>query len=85
MQALARVLEGGLVWDQYVHRPGTSRRRSDVGSPGPGLDGDVVVWSGDPLDGHSQAELVLIDGVPVLPWDHAAGVGRVVERAERLR
>jgi imidazolonepropionase-like amidohydrolase len=55
-----------------------------VGSLRPGLDGDVVVWSGDPLDVHSRAELVLIDGVPVYSWDEAAGLGRVVERAERF-
>ena len=55
-----------------------------VGSLRPGLDGDVVVWSGDPLDVHSRAELVLIDGVEVYRWDDAAGAGRVVERAERF-
>ncbi|GAA2723395.1 amidohydrolase [Cellulomonas aerilata] len=55
-----------------------------VGSLRPGLDGDVVVWSGDPLDVHSRAELVLIDGVPVYSWDETAGAGRVVERAERF-
>lgn len=55
-----------------------------VGALAPGLDGDVVVWSGDPLDVHSRAELVLIDGVPVLTWDDRAGAARVVERAERF-
>jgi len=55
-----------------------------VGSLRPGLDGDVVVWSGDPLDVHSRAELVLIDGVPVYSRDATTGAGRVVERAERF-
>ncbi|WP_298457492.1 amidohydrolase [uncultured Cellulomonas sp.] len=55
-----------------------------VGSLQPGRDGDVVVWSGDPLDVHSRAELVLIDGVPVYSWDDEASSGRVVERGERF-
>ena len=55
-----------------------------VGALEPGRDGDVVVWSGDPLDVHSRAELVLIDGVTVLRWDEEAGVARVVERSERF-
>jgi imidazolonepropionase-like amidohydrolase len=56
-----------------------------VGALRPGLDGDVVVWSGDPLDVASRAEEVFIDGVSVYSWDRDASVGRVVERAERLR
>jgi imidazolonepropionase-like amidohydrolase len=56
-----------------------------VGALAPGLDGDVVVWSGDPLEVTSRAEHVLIDGVTVYRWDAGAGVGRVVERTERLR
>ncbi len=35
----------------------------EVGSLRPGRRGDVVLWSGDPLDNASAAELVLIDGV----------------------
>jgi imidazolonepropionase-like amidohydrolase len=55
-----------------------------VGSLTPGLDADVVVWSGDPLDVNSRAERVLIAGVPVYEWDDAAHRGRTVERAERF-
>ncbi|MEU5694910.1 amidohydrolase [Actinosynnema sp. NPDC020468] len=33
-----------------------------VGSLTPGLDGDVVIWSGDPLDVLSRAERVYIEG-----------------------
>ncbi|HEV7811617.1 MAG TPA: amidohydrolase [Leifsonia sp.] len=53
-----------------------------VGSLTPGLDGDVVIWSGDPLDVNSRAERVFIDGVEVYRWegDH----GHVVERSERF-
>lgn len=36
---------------------------SEIGSLAPGRRGDVVIWSGDPLDPRSAAEMVLIDGV----------------------
>jgi imidazolonepropionase-like amidohydrolase len=55
-----------------------------VGSITPGLDGDIVVWSGDPLDINSRAERVLISGVPVYEWDAATQRGITVERAERF-
>jgi hypothetical protein len=35
----------------------------DFGSLAPGRRGDVVIWSGDPLEGSSAAEQVFIDGV----------------------
>ncbi|WP_309661360.1 amidohydrolase family protein [Sphingomonas sp.] len=35
----------------------------DIGSLLPGRRGDVVIWSGDPLEGSSAAEVVFIDGV----------------------
>ena len=35
----------------------------EVGSLRPGRRGDLVIWSGDPLDNLSTAELVMIDGV----------------------
>ncbi|MFI2752890.1 amidohydrolase [Cellulomonas sp. P22] len=55
-----------------------------VGALAPGLDGDVVVWSGDPLDVASRAEHVLIDGMSVYTWDAQAHQGRVVERSARF-
>jgi len=55
-----------------------------VGALEPGRDGDVVVWSGDPLDVHSRAEHVLVEGRTVYTWDEDAHRGRVVERAERF-
>ncbi|MCC2319440.1 amidohydrolase [Cellulomonas chengniuliangii] len=55
-----------------------------VGALAPGLDADVVIWSGDPLDLTSRAEHVLIDGVTVYQWDERAHAGRVVERSERF-
>jgi imidazolonepropionase-like amidohydrolase len=36
---------------------------SQIGSLLPGRRGDVVIWSGDPLEGASAAEIVYIDGV----------------------
>ena len=36
---------------------------NEIGSLLPGRRGDVVVWSGDPLEGTSAAEIVYIDGV----------------------
>jgi imidazolonepropionase-like amidohydrolase len=53
-----------------------------VGSLTPGLDGDVVVWSGDPLDVNSRAERVFIEGAEVYRW--AGDHGEVVERSERF-
>ncbi len=35
----------------------------EIGSLQPGRRGDVVIWSGDPLEGSSAAEIVFIDGV----------------------
>ena len=53
-----------------------------VGALKVGLDGDVVVWSGDPLDVNSRAERVFIEGAEVYRW--ADGSGHVVERSERF-
>lgn len=55
-----------------------------VGALAPGLDADVVIWSGDPLDINSRAEQVFIDGRLVFEWDTARRRGRVVERRERF-
>ncbi|GMA24139.1 hypothetical protein GCM10025864_18980 [Luteimicrobium album] len=59
-----------------------------VGALTPGLDGDVVVWSGDPLDVNSRAEQVFVTGTEVYRWDAAAngglGAGVVTERSERF-
>ena len=54
-----------------------------VGSLTPGLDGDVVVWSGDPLDVMSRALTVLIGGREVYTWDEAAGRGVVADPYDR--
>jgi imidazolonepropionase-like amidohydrolase len=50
-----------------------------VGALAEGLDGDVVVWTGDPLDATSRVDRVYIAGREV--YSHAGGVR---ERAERF-
>jgi imidazolonepropionase-like amidohydrolase len=46
-----------------------------VGSLKPGLDADVVIWSGDPLDVMSRALSVYIRGREVYRFDESAGIG----------
>lgn len=50
-----------------------------VGSLTAGLDADVVIWSGDPLDVMSRAETVFIGGRQVYTWDEDAGLGQVAD------
>ncbi|MFD1719476.1 amidohydrolase [Georgenia deserti] len=50
-----------------------------VGALRPGLDGDVVLWSGDPLDVYSHVEQVYISGVEVYSSETGA-----VERSHRF-
>ncbi|WP_199431313.1 amidohydrolase [Qaidamihabitans albus] len=54
-----------------------------VGALKPGLDADVVVWSGDPLDIQNRAMRVFVQGRQVYRFDEAAGVGVVAERRYR--
>ncbi|CAN5199763.1 amidohydrolase [soil metagenome] len=53
---------------------------SRVGSLSAGLDGDVVIWSGDPLDVNARAEQVFIAGVRVYHWDAEEHRGVTTER-----
>ncbi|WP_308464824.1 amidohydrolase [Rathayibacter soli] len=53
-----------------------------VGSLREGLDGDLVVWSGDPLDVNERAEHVFIAGRQV--FSVVDGHGVTVERRERF-
>ncbi|WP_306366301.1 amidohydrolase [Nocardiopsis sp. CC223A] len=50
-----------------------------VGSLRPGLDGDVVLWSGDPLDLRSRAERVFIEGREVYTYDYEARRGTAAD------
>ncbi|MCU1684920.1 MAG: hypothetical protein JWQ81_5659 [Amycolatopsis sp.] len=51
-----------------------------VGSLKPGLDADVVLWSGDPLDVMNRAMRVFVRGREVYRFDETKGVGVVAER-----
>lgn len=46
-----------------------------VGALKPGLDGDVVIWSGDPLDVMSRALHVYVQGREVYTFDERTGKG----------
>jgi imidazolonepropionase-like amidohydrolase len=48
-----------------------------VGSLTPGLDGDVVLWSGDPLDVMSRALRVFIEGREVYTYDEETATATV--------
>jgi imidazolonepropionase-like amidohydrolase len=48
-----------------------------VGALKPGLDGDVVIWSGDPLDVMSRALRVFIEGREVYHYDEESAQGVV--------
>ncbi|MGQ0836982.1 amidohydrolase [Actinokineospora sp.] len=46
-----------------------------VGALKPGLDADLVIWSGDPLDVMSRAMRVFVDGREVYHFDETTGEG----------
>ncbi|MFJ9555029.1 amidohydrolase [Nocardiopsis sp. NPDC101807] len=50
-----------------------------VGSLTPGLDGDVVVWSGDPLDVMSRALRVFVEGREVYTYDEEKRSGSALD------
>ncbi|WP_371782361.1 amidohydrolase [Streptosporangium subroseum] len=50
-----------------------------VGALKPGLDGDVVIWSGDPLDIMSRALRVFIEGREVYSFSADKGEGEVAD------
>ncbi|HEY3506829.1 MAG TPA: amidohydrolase [Actinocatenispora sp.] len=54
-----------------------------VGALAPGLDGDVVLWSGDPLDVRSRAMRVFVGGRDVYAFDEATGTGVVADPYHR--
>jgi imidazolonepropionase-like amidohydrolase len=56
-----------------------------VGSLTPGLDADVVVWSGDPLDVMNRAMRVFVRGREVYTFDEARGEGVTADRRYRER
>jgi imidazolonepropionase-like amidohydrolase len=46
-----------------------------IGSLVPGKDADLVIWSGDPLDVMSRAEVAYIEGREVYRYDYASRTG----------
>jgi imidazolonepropionase-like amidohydrolase len=54
-----------------------------VGSLKPGLDADIVIWSGDPLDVMNRALRVFVRGRAVYHFDESRGEGVVAERRYR--
>ncbi|MDB1088283.1 amidohydrolase [Streptomyces sp. ACA25] len=54
-----------------------------VGSLRPGLDGDVVIWSGDPLDVMSRALRTFVDGREVYSYDAERREGTVADPFHR--
>ncbi|HET6289141.1 MAG TPA: amidohydrolase, partial [Amycolatopsis sp.] len=54
-----------------------------VGALKPGLDADVVLWSGDPLDVMNRAMRVFVRGREVYHFDSDAGIGVTAERRYR--
>ncbi|MFD2466114.1 amidohydrolase [Amycolatopsis silviterrae] len=54
-----------------------------VGTLTPGLDADVVVWSGDPLDVMNRAMRVFVRGQEVYHFDEATGEGVSADRRYR--
>ena len=55
-----------------------------VGALETGRDGDVVLWSGDPLALDSRVEQVFIGGRPMVEPADDQGLPRIVERWERF-
>jgi len=56
-----------------------------VGSLKPGLDGDIVIWTGDPLDVMSRALRVFIQGREVYHFDENSGEGVTADPFYRQR
>ncbi|WP_435157903.1 amidohydrolase [Amycolatopsis sacchari] len=54
-----------------------------IGSLKPGLDADVVIWSGDPLDVMNRALRVFVRGKEVYHFDESTGDGVVADRRYR--
>jgi imidazolonepropionase-like amidohydrolase len=56
------------------------RLDDQVGALRPGLDGDVVIWSGDPLDVMSRALRTFVRGREVYTFDEHTGEGVIADR-----
>ncbi|MBB3050378.1 imidazolonepropionase-like amidohydrolase [Prauserella isguenensis] len=54
-----------------------------IGALKPGMDADVAVWSGDPLDVMNRARRVFVRGRDVYEFDGSTGEGVVADRRYR--
>ncbi|MCP2252042.1 Imidazolonepropionase [Prauserella aidingensis] len=54
-----------------------------IGALKPGMDADVAVWSGDPLDVMNRAQRVFVRGRDVYAFDQSTGEGVVADRRYR--
>ncbi|GAB3493736.1 amidohydrolase [Amycolatopsis cihanbeyliensis] len=52
-----------------------------IGALKPGLDADIAIWSGDPLDVMNRAMRVLVGGREVYRFNESTGEGEVTSRA----
>ena len=88
LQAILAVREGlaaGTALEALTTNPADILRLNErVGALEPGRDGDVVVWSGDPLAVDSRVQRVFIEGRAVYEPVQDAAAPRVVERWERF-
>ncbi|MCP2638272.1 amidohydrolase [Microbacterium sp. HD4P20] len=88
LQAILAVREGlpaSTALAALTTNPADILRLGDrVGALEVGRDGDIVVWSGDPLAVDSHVERVFIEGRAVYEPAHHASSPRVVERWERF-
>lgn len=87
LQAILAVREGlpaTVALEALTTNPASILRLDErVGALEPGRDGDIVIWSGDPLAVESRVEHVIIGGTTVLEPAPDGDV-RVVERWERF-
>lgn len=87
LQAILAVREGlpaDVALQALTTNPASILRLDDrVGALEPGRDGDIVLWSGDPLAVESRVEHVVIGGTTVLETTDDADV-HIVERWERF-
>ncbi len=88
LQAILAVREGlpaTTALEALTANPADILRLNDrVGALETGRDGDIVIWSGDPLAVESRVERVFIEGRPVFEPRPDAEAPRVVERWERF-
>lgn len=75
----AEAVRAGLAWEDAIAAITADAARivglqDRLGALAPGLDADVVVWTGDPLEVASRAERVYIQGAEVCRWEGGRAV-----------